>query len=70
MMTIAATHMRQSLAHLPEADRQHVAALFSEFIDRAILNPAERLRGIPELRRKIQNLESLRDIFHLDRDKP
>ena len=35
-----------------------------------VLKPAERLRGIPELRRKLQNLESLRDLFHLDREKP
>ena len=34
-------------------------------MDRVVLDPAERLRGIPELRRKIQNLEALRDLFHL-----
>src|SRR6266853_2380065 len=59
-----------SISHLSEPDRVQVAALLEEFIGRAVLAPAERLRGIPELRRKLQNLEALRDLFHLDREKP
>jgi glutamyl-tRNA reductase len=59
-----------SIASLSERDRAQVAALLEEFCNRLVLNPAERLRGIPELRRKLQNLEALRDIFHLDREKP
>src|SRR6267378_3353374 len=59
-----------SISDLSERDRAQVAVLFEEFTDRVVLNPAERLRGIPELRRKLQNLEALRDLFHLDREKP
>ncbi len=40
------------------------------FVDRVVLDPAERMRGIPDLRRKLQNLEALRDLFRLDREKP
>src|SRR6266571_932382 len=59
-----------SMSHFSEPDRVQVAALLEEFIGRAVLDPAERIRGIPELRRKLQNLEALRDLFHLDREKP
>ena len=59
-----------SMPDLSEQDRAQVAALLEEFTDRVVLKPAERLRGIPELRRKLQNLEALRDLFHLDREKP
>ena len=56
--------------NLSEQDRAQVAAMLEEFLDRVVLDPAERMRGIPELRRKLQNLEALRDLFHLDREKP
>jgi glutamyl-tRNA reductase len=59
-----------SISNLSERDREQVAVLLEEFMDRVVLNPAERLRGIPDLRRKLQNLEALRDFFHLDREKP
>jgi glutamyl-tRNA reductase len=57
------------LAHLPEADRARVARLLEEFVDRVLLDPVERLRGERELRRKLQNLEALRDLFRLDQGK-
>jgi glutamyl-tRNA reductase len=59
-----------SMSHLSERDRAQVGALLEEFVERVILNPAERLRGIPELRRKLQNLEAVRDLFRLNRKKP
>jgi glutamyl-tRNA reductase len=59
-----------SMSQFSEKERAQVSTLLEEFIDRVVLNPAERLRGIPELRRKLQNLEALRDFFHLDREKP
>ena len=65
--------LRERLAgmtQLSEQDRAQVAELLKEFLDRVLLEPAERLRGIPDLRRKIQDLEALRDLFHLDREKP
>jgi glutamyl-tRNA reductase len=59
-----------AMSHLSEKDRAHITALFDDFLKRVLLDPAERLRGIPELRRKLQNLEALRDVFRLDREKP
>jgi glutamyl-tRNA reductase len=65
--------LRERLAAMPqlsEQDRAQFADLLKEFIDRVVLDPAERMRGIPDLRRKIQNLEALRDLFRLGREKP
>jgi glutamyl-tRNA reductase len=59
-----------AMAHLSERDRAQFAALLEDFLKRVVLDPAERLRGIPELRRQLQHLETLRDFFHLDREKP
>jgi len=44
--------------------------MLKEFLDHVVLAPAERMRGIPELRRKLQNFEAIRDLFRLDREKP
>jgi hypothetical protein len=55
---------------LSEQDRAQFAELLKDFVDRVVLDPAERLRGISDLRRKLQNLEALRDLFRLDREKP
>ena len=59
-----------SMSHLSSEDRAQVAAMLQEFCDRIVLTPAERMRGIPELRRKLQNFEAIRDLFRLDREKP
>ncbi len=59
-----------SMSHLSESDRAQVAAMLQDLLDRVVINPAERMRGIPELRRKLQNYEALRDMFRLDREKP
>jgi len=59
-----------SMPSLSEADRAQVAAMLQELLDRVVLSPAERMRGIPELRRKLQNFEAIRDLFRLDREKP
>ena len=60
----------ESIAHLTEADRAFVEKLMDEMLERLILEPAQRLRGEKELRRKIQNVEALRDLFLPDREKP
>jgi glutamyl-tRNA reductase len=60
----------ESIAHLTEADRAFVEKLMDEMLERLILEPAQRLRGEKELRRKIQNVEALRDLFLSDREKP
>jgi hypothetical protein len=41
-----------------------------ELIDRVLLGPAEQVKAVPDLRRKLQNLEALRDLFRLDQGKP
>src|SRR4029077_2096033 len=66
------TFVQERLASMPnlsEQDRAQVSAMLREFLDRVVLTPAERMRGIPELRRKLQNFEAIRDLFRLDRQK-
>jgi hypothetical protein len=58
------------MAHLGPEDRRRVEAVVEELLERLILHPAERLRSGHELRRKIQNVEALRDFFGLLREKP
>jgi glutamyl-tRNA reductase len=60
----------ESMKHLTEADRVHVEKLMDEMLEKLLLEPAERLRGEKELRRKIQNVEALRDLFLSNREKP
>jgi glutamyl-tRNA reductase len=59
-----------SMPQLSDADRAQVSAMLQELLDRVVITPAERMRGIPELRRKLQNFEAIRDLFRLDREKP
>jgi glutamyl-tRNA reductase len=59
-----------SMPNLSEADRAEVAAMLQEILERVVITPAERMRGIPELRRKLQNFEAIRDLFKLNQGKP
>jgi len=59
----------ESIQHLTEADRGQVERLMDEMLEKLLLEPAQRLRGERELRRKIQNVEALRDLFLSDREK-
>ena len=56
-----------TMQHLSPEDKQRVGELMDELLDRVLLEPAERLKGVRDLRRKLQNLEALRDLFRLDR---
>jgi glutamyl-tRNA reductase len=58
------------MQHLSEEDRQKMAQLTEELLDRVLLEPAERLRSERGPRRRLQSLEALRDLFGLDREKP
>jgi glutamyl-tRNA reductase len=58
-----------SVTHLNPKDREHIEILMDELLEKLLVEPAERLRGERELRRKIQNVEALRDLFLSDRDK-
>jgi glutamyl-tRNA reductase len=60
----------EPMKHLTETDRVHVEKLMDEMLEKLLLEPAERLRGEKELRRKIQNVEALRDLFLSNREKP
>jgi len=59
----------ESMKHLTETERAHVEKLMDEMLEKLLLEPAERLRGEKELRRKIQNVEALRDLFLSYREK-
>ncbi|HKW56918.1 MAG TPA: glutamyl-tRNA reductase [Candidatus Acidoferrum sp.] len=66
----AFVHARlDSLGHWSAAERQRVESLMDELLDKVLLEPAQRLRGEKELRRKIQNIEALRDLFLPRREK-
>jgi glutamyl-tRNA reductase len=56
------------ISHLSAEDRARVAGMMEELLDRVLLEPAEKLKGVKDLRRKLQNLEALRDLFKLDRN--
>ena len=58
-----------AMTNLSEADRSRMEALMDELLQKTLLDPAERLRGEKELRRKIQNVEALRDLFLPNREK-
>ncbi|HVH70472.1 MAG TPA: glutamyl-tRNA reductase, partial [Candidatus Dormibacteraeota bacterium] len=60
----------ESIQHLTQADRARVEKLMDEMLESLLLGPAERLRGEKDLRRKVQNVEALRDLFLSKRDKP
>jgi len=60
----------ESMRHLTATDRARIEKLMDEMLEKLLLEPAERLRGEKELRRKIQNVEALRDLFLSNREKP
>ena len=60
----------EPMKHLSETDRVQVEKLMDEMLEKVLLEPAQRLRGEKELRRKIQNVEALRDLFLSNREKP
>ena len=59
-----------TMNHLAPGDRQRMETLMDELLEKLLVQPAERLRGEKELRRKIQNVEALRDLFLSKKDKP
>jgi len=60
----------ETMNHLGAADIRRIETLMDDLLEKLLLEPAERLRGERELRRKIQNVEALRDLFLRDREKP
>ena len=67
----AFVHARmESMSHLSESQRAQMENMMDELLEKLLLEPAQRLRGEKELRRKIQNVEALRDLFLSSREKP
>jgi glutamyl-tRNA reductase len=66
-------YLKEKLAganHFTAEEREHIGQMMDELIEKLLLAPAERLRSEKELRRKIQNVEALRDLFLSDLEKP
>ncbi|MGB2621672.1 MAG: glutamyl-tRNA reductase [Candidatus Acidiferrum sp.] len=59
-----------SMSHLAPAERERMESMMDELLEKLLLEPAQRLRGEKELRRKIQNVEALRDLFLSRGEKP
>jgi len=60
----------EAMKHLSQTDRAHIEKLMEEMLEKLLLEPAQRLRDEKELRRKIQNVEALRDLFLSNRERP
>ena len=68
-----AAFLQEKLAgmnHFSPEDRERLGGLMDELIERLLIAPAERLRMEKELRKKIQSLEAIRDLYLSDREKP
>jgi glutamyl-tRNA reductase len=59
----------ETMNHLAPADIRRIESLMDDLLEKLLLEPAERLRGERELRRKIQSVEALRDLFLRDKEK-
>ncbi len=59
----------ESMNNLNPAEREHIESMMDELLEKLLLEPAQRLRSEKELRRKIQNVEALRDLFLPTRGK-
>jgi len=59
----------ESMNHLSVSERERMESMMDELLEKLLVQPAERLRGEKELRRKIQNVEALRDLFLSNREK-
>ena len=56
--------------HFSEHDREAIGKLMDELIEKLLISPAERLRSEKELRKKIQSVETIRDLYLSDQEKP
>ncbi len=64
--------LRERLAEMPylsAEEKEKVARLTEDMLDRIVLGPAERLGG-HQLRHRLRDLQALRELFGLDRKKP
>jgi glutamyl-tRNA reductase len=61
---VASTHA------ITPAEIERTELWMDDLLERLLIEPAEKLRSEKELRRKIQNVEALRDLFLDRREKP
>ncbi|MGA2813492.1 MAG: glutamyl-tRNA reductase [Candidatus Acidiferrum sp.] len=59
----------EDMQSLSAEDRQRLQHIVGDLLERILIEPAQQLRGERELRRKIQNVEALRDLFLKGKDK-
>lgn len=57
-----------SMPHLSGEDRQRIERLTEELIEQILTRPTKRLRHTRELRRRLEDIEALRDLFELDKE--
>jgi glutamyl-tRNA reductase len=55
---------------LTAEQREQVESLIDELLEKMLLDPARRLQGEKDLRRKIQQVEAIRELFLPDREHP
>jgi glutamyl-tRNA reductase len=68
-----AEFVRERAARVPgltAEQREHVESLIDDLLEKLLLDPARRLQGEKDLRRKIQQVEAIRELFLPDRDRP
>ncbi len=58
------------MSHLSAPDKEHIQAMVEQLLEELLLRPAEQLRAERNLRRKIQRVEALRDLFLSGRQEP
>jgi glutamyl-tRNA reductase len=58
------------MEQLTAEDRERVHEIVGDLLEKILIEPAQQLRGERELRRKIQNVEALRDLFLNGKEKP
>jgi glutamyl-tRNA reductase len=68
-----ATFVRERVQRVPNLSpeqRAQMEFLMDELLEKLLLDPARRLQGEKDLRRKIQNVEAIRDLFWPGRERP
>ena len=59
----------ERVSGLTPEQREQVEALIDDLLEKMLLDPARRLQGEKDLRRKIQQVEAIRELFLPDRDR-
>jgi glutamyl-tRNA reductase len=60
----------ERIPSLTPEQREQVETLIDDLLEKMLLDPARRLQGEKDLRRKIQQVEAIRELFLPDRERP